>query len=102
MSFGNAPLRQSDSESEDSSSSWAAKSADLSEEGYRKTLAAEDPNALKKFVKLAAEREGLRIISEPHLDGMLPFYDGSCDTQSYEKLVRELHRGAEMPDVCGG
>eukprot|EP00928_Gymnodinium_smaydae_P073478 TRINITY_DN56678_c0_g1_i1.p1 TRINITY_DN56678_c0_g1~~TRINITY_DN56678_c0_g1_i1.p1 ORF type:complete len:303 (-),score=49.10 TRINITY_DN56678_c0_g1_i1:169-1077(-) len=76
-------------------------SATLSEAGYVQVLATSDKEAMEAFVRRVLEHEGLKVTNEGDLQGMLKFYNGECDSQSYDNLVKELRAAPHKNSACG-
>lgn len=79
----------------------AASTADLSEAGYQALVASGNTEDMGVFARRVVVQEGLEILDEGALSGMLPYYSGECKVQSYADLVEEVH-SATIADKCHG
>jgi hypothetical protein len=77
-------------------------SAELNAEGQRLVLATNSNEQMELFVRRVIAHEGLRLRDEAVLKEMLPYYDGRCDSQDFDTLVKELRDGKSRTAACGG
>jgi len=59
-------------------------------------------DGMRKFVQRVIDDEGLCVKNQGALSGFLPYYNGGCASQSYTKLVFELHATVNRSSLCGG
>merc|ERR1719265_1451896 len=60
--------------------------AELNEEGYQAVAAVKNDREMDSFVRRVIALRGYRVQDQGKLNGIVPFYSGSRDTQSFEKL----------------
>jgi len=78
--------------------SSTASKAQLNEDGYKEVAALEDSEEMETFIKRVAAELGYDIRSEAKLKGVVPYYDGEMDTQSFKALKAELARASNKTD----
>lgn len=76
--------------------------ASLDDRGYLAVASTRSRKEMAMFVHRVLQQQRLRVKIEGALQGMLPYYSGECDIQSFSALVNELHRGASRPASCFG
>lgn len=76
--------------------------AALSEAGYRAVAACGDKSQMALFAHRLLEREGLHVTDEGAFQGMLRYYNGECETQSYSAMLAEMHGVLRRPESCFG
>lgn len=66
----------------------------LSESGFQNVAAMKDTQAMKAFIRRVAVAHCGRNINESDLSVFAQYYSGERDTQSYMKLLSELHQAS--------
>jgi hypothetical protein len=72
--------------------------AALNEDGYASIASQRSNRKMERFVRRIATDLGLVITDEGGLKGLVPYYSGQTDTQSFSALQLELLTAAEQPD----
>lgn len=80
--------------------------ARLDTQGYMALATRHERSEMYRFVKRVLDEQGLQLadggVGAGGLNGMLPYYNGMCAVQSYDKLVKELNSVADKDPNCGG
>lgn len=71
--------------------------AELGFVGYVQVAAMKNDAEMKKFVRRVCTDMGVKIINEGGFSGMVKFYSGSDNFQSYDKLRSEIRSAANAP-----
>jgi len=69
------------------------KNAPLDDDGYDVVAAMEADTEMEVFVRRLIKAMNLRIIDMGGLHGVVPYYSGTHETQSFANLLRDLKRG---------
>lgn len=70
--------------------------ASLTDQGYQAVLWAKRPQEMVDFIQRAIAEEGLEVVHEGGLSGLVPFHSGECATRSYSELLEELREVSKM------
>jgi hypothetical protein len=70
----------------------------LDEEGYSVVASQRSNRKMERFVERVAQDLGLEVVDAGGLKGLVPYYSGQHDTQSFSALQTELLTTAEQSD----
>jgi len=79
----------------------SGKNAPLDDDGYDVVAAMEADGEMEKFVRRLIKAMNLRIIDLGGLHGVVPYYSGTHETQSFANLLRDLKRGLKKHGKYG-
>lgn len=77
------------------------KNAPLDDDGYEVVAAMEADREMEMFVRRLIRAMNLRIIDMGGLHGVVPYYSGTHETQSFPNLLRDLKRGLKSHGKYG-
>jgi hypothetical protein len=76
--------------------------AKLGFEGYVQVAAMRSDTEMKKFVRRVATDMKVDVVDEGGFEGMVKFYSGTDNFQSYDKLQSEIKSAANAPHSWAG
>jgi hypothetical protein len=90
------PQKSSNSQEKTSNIASGA-TARLSEAGYAQIARLRNDGQMKTFIRRVIKDMGLLALEDGPVNGLVPYYSGSKQTQSYQKLTRELQKISTGP-----
>jgi len=74
-----------------------AGTAELGVIGYVQVAAMKSDSEMKKFVRRVCTEMGVKVVDEGGFEGMVKFYSGTDNFQSFERLQTEIKSAANAP-----
>jgi hypothetical protein len=74
----------------------AGAAAPLNEKGYKDVAKLRSFDEMQTFIRRAVADQGMHVIDEASLEGVVPYYSGAKATQSFAALSAEIYNAASL------